>query len=175
MAGSGNTLDAILRQARATQHSHRPLRQPHDLLNAFGTGAEYLMQRGLDAAGALPAGTKPQSVGEIAAEDRTLNAGTDILPRSTDLERQTGPLYQPQTKAGKVAQTVGEFVPGTALMSGNAAASAVRYGVLPGLASKPQAPRRWTPAVRPRPFIQLASDETAKDAAWTSPWIRMER
>lgn len=50
----------------------------------------------------------------------------------------TGPAmaYQPQTTAGEYAQTVGEFTPGALLGPGGAAGNAIRYGVIPGVASE---------------------------------------
>lgn len=47
-------------------------------------------------------------------------------------EGATGKLYEPQTTAGKFAQTVGEFVPA----AGGSVASQLRYAVAPGLASE---------------------------------------
>jgi hypothetical protein len=63
-------------------------------------------------------------------------------PSSSDvrglIEPVTGPFYQPQTVAGDYARTVGEFVPGMAA-PGGWARNAVRYTVLPALASEPPA------------------------------------
>lgn len=47
-------------------------------------------------------------------------------------EDATGKLYQPQTTAGRYAQTVGEFIPGT----GGKLANVLRYAVAPGIASE---------------------------------------
>lgn len=44
--------------------------------------------------------------------------------------------YQPQTTAGEYASTAGEFVPGAMAFGGGTLGSAVRYGVVPGLASE---------------------------------------
>lgn len=44
--------------------------------------------------------------------------------------------YSPQTTAGEYAQTVGEFVPGSLLGPGSMAGNAIRYGLLPGVASE---------------------------------------
>ncbi len=111
-----------------------------DMLDLAGNAAEYVTQRGLKAVGALPSGVTPQSFGDIADSNRKLNEGTNILPRTEDLtkavEQQTGAFYQPQTTAGKYAQTVGEFLPGAMLMPGNAAANALRLGVAPAVASE---------------------------------------
>lgn len=47
-------------------------------------------------------------------------------------EGVTSPLYQPQTTAGKFASTVGEFLPA----SGGGVGNAVRFAVIPGIASE---------------------------------------
>ncbi len=70
--------------------------------------------------------------------------GVDLSPPTTatlqrGLEVITGPLYEPQTTAGKFAGTAAEFVPGAALLPGAAAAraaNALRFGVVPGVASE---------------------------------------
>lgn len=55
----------------------------------------------------------------------------------TDLGKMTGGAtdYQAQTTPGEYAQTVGEFIPG-AMIGGGGVGSALRYGVVPGLASE---------------------------------------
>ncbi|SFJ54715.1 hypothetical protein SAMN05216304_109135 [Bosea sp. OK403] len=47
-------------------------------------------------------------------------------------ENLTGKLYEPQTTAGKYAQTVGEFIPG----AGRSLANQLRYAVAPGIATE---------------------------------------
>ncbi|CAN7663279.1 hypothetical protein LJR009_006057 [Bosea sp. LjRoot9] len=49
-----------------------------------------------------------------------------------DFENLTGKLYEPQTTAGKYAQTVGEFIPG----AGRSLANQLRYAVAPGIAAE---------------------------------------
>jgi len=44
--------------------------------------------------------------------------------------------YQPQTKLGEYARTVGEFLPASVVGPGGAAPNALRFGVAPGLASE---------------------------------------
>ncbi len=81
-------------------------------------------------------------MGPIPKVDRS---GVGILSPPTTatlqrgLEAITGPLYEPQTRAGKFAGTAAEFVPAAlALPAGAAsrAASALRIGVVPGVASE---------------------------------------
>ncbi|UIY28689.1 glycoside hydrolase family 104 protein [Neorhizobium galegae] len=47
-----------------------------------------------------------------------------------------GTEYKPQTTPGKYAGTVGEFVPGAVLGPGNLLTNAVKFGVVPGVASE---------------------------------------
>ncbi|MEG7677006.1 hypothetical protein U2060_14805, partial [Listeria monocytogenes] len=56
------------------------------------------------------------------------------------VEGVTGDFYKPQTTAGKFAETAGEFIPGAMALPANGvgsmASNAVKYGVVPGLASE---------------------------------------
>ena len=65
----------------------------------------------------------------------------DILPTSESLrarrEANVGPDYQPETTAGRYAQTIGEFVPGAAVAPEESLGKGlVKYGVVPGAASE---------------------------------------
>jgi len=48
----------------------------------------------------------------------------------------TGPLYRPQTTAGRYAQTVSEFVPGAILAPGGMVSNAIKFAAIPGVASE---------------------------------------
>lgn len=52
------------------------------------------------------------------------------------IEHVTGPLYEPQTMAGKFAGTASEFIPGALAGGGGMLSNAIRFGILPGLASE---------------------------------------
>jgi len=91
-------------------------------------GARWLANKGINAAAGLP-GDRPED--EIH----------DILPTSESLrarrEGLTGPGYQPETTAGKYAQTIGEFLPGAALAPEESLGKGlVKFGVVPGAASE---------------------------------------
>lgn len=77
--------------------------------------------------GKMPEGApKPPNVADYAG----IQALDKMVP---------GANYQPQTTAGKYAQTAGEFVPGALLAPGGLAtraANAVRAGVIPGVTSE---------------------------------------
>jgi hypothetical protein len=80
------------------------------------------------------------------AELTTPGAVLAVAPSSKDIqstiEQRTGKFYEPQTRAGRFAETAAEFVPAavTPELAGgrlaSAAKSAIALGVLPGLASE---------------------------------------
>lgn len=78
------------------------------------------------------------------------------LPSSRDIkgavEGVTGEFYKSKTLPGEYSRTAASFVPGTVLAPGNAAVNALRYGVVPGLASEAagQATKdtKWEPFAR---------------------------
>lgn len=81
------------------------------------------------------------------------------LPNAQDMQQTmetvTGPVHQPQTTAGKYAQTVGEFLPGAMIGPGGMAAKATRMAVLPGLAS--EAAGQATEGKTIEPYARLAA------------------
>lgn len=81
------------------------------------------------------------------------------LPSSKDIrgaiEEQTGEFYKPKTNLGKYAETAGEFVPGAVMAPGNMALNAVRYGVVPGLAS--EAAGQATEGTGYEPYARVAA------------------
>jgi hypothetical protein len=108
-----------------------------DLLPALSSG----LNRGADALLGLP--------GDIWHGARWLaNKGlgykdpiNDILPTSESLRKRregnVGPDYEPETTAGKYAQTIGEFLPGAALAPEESLGKGiVKFGVVPGVASE---------------------------------------
>ncbi len=52
------------------------------------------------------------------------------------IEALTGQLYEPTTRAGKVVNTVGEFVPAALMGGGGTVRNIVNYAVAPGVASE---------------------------------------
>lgn len=67
---------------------------------------------------------------KIKANSLAVSVSPERLTR--DFENLTGKLYQPQTTAGRYAQTVGEFIPGV----GASLINVARFALLPGLASE---------------------------------------
>jgi len=114
-----------------------------------GTGdARELARKGLDWA-LQKAEATPETAQRIkqALRSNPFIAALTLAPTSEQLQRGleenvTGPLYQPQTQAGKYLNTGLEFVPG-AIAGGPLAGglraipgAALRYGFIPGLASE---------------------------------------
>lgn len=87
----------------------------------------------------------PGTIQDLANSGLSWATGLPELPRSPlsssalqgGLSTVTGGAsdYQPQTTAGEYAGTVGEFLPG-AVLPGATMGNALRFGVLPGLASE---------------------------------------
>jgi hypothetical protein len=69
------------------------------------------------------------------------------------IEGQTGEFYKPQTRAGKYAETVGEFLPGAALGPGGMAAK-LGTGVTAGLGS--EAAGQFTEGTKAEPYARIA-------------------
>lgn len=93
--------------------------------------------RGLSAAsdaiyrgGARLFGAAPPDLSAIERNPVAEAIGSENL--KSKFEDATGKLYEPQTTAGKYAQTVGEFIPG----AGRGIANQLRFAVAPGLASE---------------------------------------
>lgn len=68
------------------------------------------------------------------AGDRNPIPGSQAIRRG--VESVTGPFYEPQTPAGRYADTAAEFVPGAVMGPGGVVRNALRYGVAPGLAAE---------------------------------------
>ena len=79
---------------------------------------------------------------EAAAQDA--RRGPDLIPDAGDASRYAqqaieaipGVDYKPQTTAGRYAQTAAEFVPGALAGPGGVVGNAIKFGVLPGVASE---------------------------------------
>ena len=64
----------------------------------------------------------------------TLEPPTSKAVRGS-IENVTGPFYEPKTRAGKIAGSVGEFIPG-ALTAGGSARTLFNFAVAPGVGSE---------------------------------------
>src|ERR1700733_10001197 len=108
-----------------------------DVLPSLGAG----LNRGADALLGLPgdvlnlAGRLGNKIAGYTGPQRSF----PLVPTSEDLrtrrEAFAGPDYQPETTAGRYAETVGEFVPGAALAPEGSFGKAIgKYAVAPGVA-----------------------------------------
>ena len=93
-------------------------------------GAGKLMSMGMNKA-RVAAGYDPIPYDPNDPTDPSYYAGSDALTKL--VERGAGPMYEPQTTAGRYARTIGEFVPGAAQ---GGIRSMLKYGVAPGIASE---------------------------------------
>jgi len=75
------------------------------------------------------------------------NAASTVTGGATD--------YAPQTTAGEYAATAGEFVPGALAFGGGTIGSALKYGVVPGLAS--EGAGQMTKGTEYEPYARVAA------------------
>lgn len=113
---------------------------PNDLPNAARDGMAWAMARLAEKTGLLPKGANSAEE-MLANRKRDFGETLYLAPKMQQaVEGVTGKFYEPQTKAGKFAETVGEFVPGAVAIPSNglvsATSNAIKYGVVPGLASE---------------------------------------
>ncbi len=99
---------------------------------ATGEAPDPRSESGVERFFAGPSPEVEQSVlggGSSPLGGENLRAGLSILTSgATD--------YQPQTTAGEYARTIGEFLPGAMTLGGGGVANALRYGVVPAVASE---------------------------------------
>lgn len=84
--------------------------------------------------------------------DRAPTYGSADITKA--VESQTGPFYQPQTTAGKYAETVGEFAPGLIGGPAGLARRAITNVVLPGVSS--EAAGQATQGTAAEPYARVA-------------------
>jgi hypothetical protein len=102
-------------------------------------GTDWLVEKGdalVRSAIGAPQLTEAQQVQRRSSETRVdpfgrmLEGGVDAARKAMDEN-----LYKPRTTAGEYARTAGEFIPG-ALLPGRTVGNAIRYGIVPGIASE---------------------------------------
>ncbi|MCW6510959.1 hypothetical protein [Lichenifustis flavocetrariae] len=112
---------------------------PADAAHYAGKGMSWVMNKARGAAGLDPI---PFDENDPTDPSHYIGAGA-ITKR---LEDAAGPIYQPQTRAGRYAESVGEFLPGA--MQGGIR-SLLKYGVAPGVASEAAGEATQGTAVEP--------------------------
>lgn len=74
------------------------------------------------------------------------------------VEDQTGPLYEPKTRAGRDAQAVGEFVPGALAGPGGTLAKIIKFAAIPGVASEEAGHATEGTALEPyKPYVKAGT------------------
>ena len=124
------------------------LDMPSDMGGLFERGLTAVMNKGIQAMG---------GEGNLVAPP--------AMPKARDALAAVAPSvaeYEPQTTAGEYAQTVGEFIPG-GLLGGGGVGAAVKYGVIPGLAS--EAAGQATEETAAEPYARLAAAVAAPSVA----------
>jgi hypothetical protein len=96
-----------------------------------GVAAEY-GARGIDAASRAVGDAIGVDVPKREARDVTY--GPDAAQKA--IESVTGDFHQPETTAGKYAETIGEFAPSAVMGPGGVVRNVVMQGVLPAVASE---------------------------------------
>lgn len=119
---------------------------PGALLNAAGS----LGAKGLEAVGAPNMAVGMRDAFAIGPMGTGATAG-----QAADLAMPRVRSFEPKTTPGEYTQTVGEFLPGSVLGGGNLVGSAIRYGVLPGLAS--EAAGQATEGTEYEPYARIAA------------------
>lgn len=123
-----------------------------EVMSLPGRGADWLLSKG---ASALMGENAP----EWTQRPAEFNAQNPAPARALAENAPGGEAalnFQPATTAGEYAQTVGEFLPGAALLGGGGlAGNAVRYGVIPGLAS--EAAGQATEGTKAEPYARIAA------------------
>lgn len=154
-APDGASHDEIM--ARVQQHHVANISTLGDVAKSAGAGVAkgVIGIPGLpgDIAGAIPGAADwlrgkavnyglmtPESAAADQAREAAKGMRTNPLPTSTDIQRRveqtTGPFYQPQTTAGRYAQTAGEFMPMAVTGGTGGVARRLATGATSGLASE---------------------------------------
>lgn len=112
---------------------------PVDAPNAAEFGVSYGLAKLAEKMGWLPNGRTAEELVKDAQSTFGERKSLGSAMQKT-VEGVTGDFYKPQTTAGKFAETAGEFIPGAMALPANGvgsmASNAVKYGVVPGLASE---------------------------------------
>lgn len=141
-SGGGNAFDQF--DAAGASSAQGPS-TASDMLKSGATG----LAKGVIGLAGLPEDAAELLGRGVAAGERYMGMDTSALDASNAIpshigsagiqkgvESVTGPLYQPQTTAGKYAQSVGEFVPAVVGGPESLAARVATRAVVPGIASE---------------------------------------
>lgn len=120
---------------------NKPVSTTEDVLKTIPSG----VARGVSGMVGLPGtvegwiGQGINALGEAAGFKPVQPVETPTMPSGKTVEgaveKVTGPLYHPQTRAGRYANTVSEFAP-AALAPGGVLSNLIKYAVIPGVSSE---------------------------------------
>jgi len=122
-------------------------------------GTEYVYNQGIDlgrsALGMPPVSDEWKAKVQQFKNDSWANKMDNAIYSGQDSIRgvMDDNLYAPKTTPGKYAQTAGEFVPGALVGGSNLLANAIKYGVVPGVAS--EAAGQATEGTKLEPYARL--------------------
>jgi len=121
-----------------------------DMPGALVSGAGDLAASGVEYLGA------PEVAKGLRDAMRNTPLGSgDTMGQGVDMVAPNVRPFDPRTTVGEYAQTVGEFLPGSMLGGGGTVGNAIRYGVLPGLAS--EAAGQATEGTAAEPYARFAA------------------
>lgn len=130
-----------------------------DIPGAMMSGYSSLVTGGLEGLGItspeMSATMRDAMMGTVPGGG---NVGNELVKAAT----LGGSEYRSDTTAGKIAGTVGEFLPGAALMGGANPANLLKYGVAPGVGS--EAAGMATEGTAIEPFARFAGGMLAPAA-----------
>ena len=116
---------------------------PGDTSDLVDHGVSWLIAKAAEKLGMLPAGkTADDFIRDAQALDlpRSKLDAAFSAPRTAGIEKVvssvTGPLYEPQTTAGRYAETIGEFAPGAMIGPGSTVSKLAKFAVAPGVAAE---------------------------------------
>lgn len=139
---------------------------PGTIGDALRHGGEWAMRKGYQAVTGAEPSSKGGAVERFFAgptpevEAAMIGGGSNPLGGANlnaGLSRVTGGAtdYKAKTTPGKYAGTVGEFLPGAVAFGGVGAGNALRFGVLPGVAS--EAAGQATEGTKAEPYARMAA------------------
>lgn len=127
---------------------------------AAGTGGDLreLIAAGAGKVAGFLGGDPEMATRAVQAAGKAV-PGVMALPTSQEVrgnvESVTGPLYEPQTTAGKYAQTAAEFIPAAVAGPGSVGRNLLRFGIAPGLAS--EAAGQYTQGTDAEPYARAGA------------------
>ena len=119
----------------------------------YGDTAAYYRDKYLTNPIVSALGGKPYSEEQLSKTPAADVAGS--APINKFIQKVGGEYHEPQTTAGKYAESIGEFLPSAVAAPGSITSNAIRYGLLPGVAS--EAAGQATAGTKYEPYAKVAA------------------